>query len=104
MYPATSRPRRSGSRAAEHGARLAVLPEAFPTGYDITVFAQELPTLTEPEWLSPLQEIVDTTGITVVLNSAISRNDRNPLTDIVLSPVASPWDAYDKQHLYTLGR
>jgi predicted amidohydrolase len=95
-------------RASDDGADLAVFPEAFTTGYDDAVFAGPLPRLddarTDTGWIAPLQEVVDATGTTVVLNTAIECGDRRTLTDLVLSPGSAPWPAYDKQHLYASER
>jgi len=82
------------------GADLVVLPEAFATGYDDDVFRGRLPRVDETDWLAPLQEAVEETGATVVLNTALDRGDRRTLTDLVLAPGREPWAAYDKQHLH----
>jgi predicted amidohydrolase len=81
-------------------AELVVLPEAFATGYDAAVFRGPLPRAGESAWLAPLQEAVEETGSTVVLNTALDRGDSRTLTDLVLAPGREPWAAYDKQHLY----
>jgi predicted amidohydrolase len=91
---------RLADRAVAEGARLIVFPEAFATGYDVEVFAGPLPTLDDPAWLAPLQGVVDSAGVTVILNSAIEQAGRRTLTDIVLAPRVAPWAAYDKQHLH----
>lgn len=88
------------AEAAERGARLVVLPEAFVTGYDLAVFEGVLPTLDDISWLRPLQDAVDASGVVVVLNTALDRGDRRTLTDLVLARGRSPWPAYDKQHMY----
>lgn len=87
-------------RAAEADAQLVAFPEAFVTGYDDSVFAGPLPRASDLAWLAPLQNVVDATGIVVVLNSALDHGDRRALTDLVLAPNRPPWVAYDKQHLY----
>lgn len=81
-------------------AGLVVLPEAFATGYDDAVFRGPLPRAGESAWLAPLQEAVEETGSTVVLNTALDRGGSRTLTDVVLAPGREPWAAYDKQHLY----
>jgi predicted amidohydrolase len=88
-------------RAADAGADLALFPEAFATGYDDEVFARSLPTLDDPQWLAPLQETVDATGVVVVLNTALG-HDHAPavLADLVLAPGEQPVSAYAKQHLH----
>lgn len=87
-------------RATSDGARLVVFPEAFVTGYDHAAFESTTPNLADVSWLSRLQDLVDETGVVVVLNSAIDHGDRRALTDLVLSPHRAPWAAFDKQHLY----
>ena len=82
------------------GADVVVFPEAFATGYDDAVFAGPLPRLDDPGWLDPLQEAVEETGATVVLNTALDRGERRTLTDVVLARGEEPWAAYDKQHLH----
>jgi len=91
-------------RAAAQGVELLVFPEAFVTGYDDGVFGGALPTPTDLAWLEPLRAAVDAHGLTVVLNTALDRGDRRTLTDVVLTPHAEPWLAYDKQHLYAAER
>jgi predicted amidohydrolase len=86
------------TRRAE--ADVVVLPEAFATGYDEDVFRGPLPRVEEAAWLAPLQDAVEETGATVVLNTALDRGDARTLTDVVLAPGREPWAAYDKQHLY----
>lgn len=88
------------AEAAKAGARLVVFPEAFATGYDAAVFAAPLPVMTELSWLAPLQKVVDATGTTVVLNSALDHGDRRALTDVIVAPRRAPVAAYDKQHLH----
>ena len=87
-------------RAAAQGARLVVLPEAVTTGYDPGAFAGALPPSADLSWLDRLQEAVERTGTTVVLNTPLDRGVHRTLTDLVLSPGTAPWVAYDKQHLY----
>lgn len=88
------------SRAVDAGVALAVLPEAAATGYDPTVFRGDLPTLEDTSWLAPIREVVDATGVVVVVNSALDRGDRKTLTSLVLTANQEPWAAYDKQHLF----
>ncbi len=87
-------------QAAAAGVDVIVFPEAFVTGYDDSIFAGTLPTLTDLTWLSDVQRAVDETDIVVVLNTALDRGDRRSLTDLVLTPRQPPLAAYDKQHLY----
>lgn len=91
-------------QAAAAGANLVVFPEAFVTGYDDAAFQAPLPSLSDLSWLTPLQNIIDATGVTVVLNTALDHGDRRALTDLVLAPRRTPWAAYDKQHLYASER
>ena len=91
-------------RAASAGARLVVFPEAFVTGYDHEAFQATTPSLSDLDWLTPVQHLVDETGTVVVLNSAIDHGGYRALTDLVLSPRQAPWVAYDKQHLYASER
>lgn len=91
-------------QAAAAGANLVVFPEAFVTGYDDAAFQAPLPSLSDLSWLTPLQNIVDATGVTVVLNTALDHGDRRALTDLVLEPRRTAWAAYDKQHLYASER
>lgn len=86
--------------AADGAADLVVFPEAFATGYDDAVFRGTLPRIEEAGWLAPLQEAVEETRATVVLNTALDRGGATTLTDVVLAPGREPWAAYDKQHLY----
>jgi predicted amidohydrolase len=86
--------------AADLAVDLVVFPEAFATGYDDEVFRGPLPREDDTAWLAPLQEAVEDTGATVVLNSGLDRGDRRALTDLVLAPGRAPWAAYDKPHLY----
>jgi predicted amidohydrolase len=88
----------SWTRRAE--ADLVVFPEAFATGYDDAAFRGPLPRADVTDWLVPLQEAVDETGTTVVLNTALDRGGSRTLSDLVLAPGREPWAAYDKQHLY----
>jgi predicted amidohydrolase len=45
------------SQAADQGARLVLLPEAFLTGYDLAAFAGPLPSADDLDgaWLDPLR-------------------------------------------------
>jgi predicted amidohydrolase len=85
-------------------ADLVVFPEVFSTGYDEAVFRAPLPRLDDTGWLDPLQEAVEETGATVVLNTPLDRGDVRTLTDVVLAPGREPWAAYDKQHIYSSER
>ena len=91
-------------QAIGEGADLIDFPEAFVTGYDDAVFAGPLPRADDLSWLTPLQDLVDAAGVTVVLNTPLEHADRRALTDLVLTPRRPPWLAYDKQHLYASER
>ncbi len=56
--------------AAERGAQVVVLPEAFLTGYDLDVFAGPLPSLVDLP-LDPLRDAARDTGAVVVASSAL---------------------------------
>ncbi|WZH36611.1 MAG: carbon-nitrogen hydrolase family protein [Microbacterium enclense] len=86
--------------AAVGGADLVLFPEAAVTGYDDRAFSGPLPELTTGEWWRPVQDAVDRTGVTAVVNTAFEREKRRTLTDVVLTPGRDPLAAYDKQHLY----
>lgn len=90
---------RLAAEAADRGARLIVTPEAFATGYDLTVFDEPLPGLQEQGWLAPLQQVADG-GVTVVLNTALAQDGRRLLADVVLTAGRPATYAYAKQHLY----
>ncbi|MDQ1122363.1 carbon-nitrogen hydrolase family protein [Microbacterium trichothecenolyticum] len=87
-------------QAAAGGADLVLFPEAVVTGYDNAVFAGPLPGLDDTDWLAPVREAVDRTGVIAIVNSALQRESRRTLTDLLLVPGRAPLAAYDKQHLY----
>ncbi|MFC4224774.1 carbon-nitrogen hydrolase family protein [Lysinibacter cavernae] len=95
---------RLATQATTAGAEFLVFPEAFATGYDARVFAQPLPTLAEPSWLLPLQTVIDATGATAVLNTALDHGGYRGLTDLLLTPGQPATAAYRKQHLYNSER
>ncbi len=87
-------------QAYDEGARLLVLPEAFLTGYDATTFGGSLPSvadLTGP-LLDPLREAASA-GVTVVVSTALQREDTRTLAMVVVRPDGSVAAPYDKQHL-----
>ncbi|WP_377324312.1 carbon-nitrogen hydrolase family protein [Pimelobacter simplex] len=82
-------------------ARVAVLPEAFLTGYDAAAFAAPptLVTLSGPV-LDPLRAAAGATGTTVVASPALARAaGRRTLSAIVVEPDGTVAAPYDKQHL-----
>ncbi len=87
-------------RASAEKVDVIVFPEAFVTGYDDAAFTGPLPASKDLDWLDPVQQAVDETGMLVVLNTALDRGGSSTLTDIVLAPGSGPVLAYDKQHLY----
>jgi predicted amidohydrolase len=86
--------------AAAGGADLVLFPEAAVTGYDDRAFAGPLPDLTASGWRSPVQDAVDRTGVTAVVNSALERDGCRALSDVIFTPGREPLAAYDKQHLH----
>lgn len=90
--------------SATAGANVVLFPEAFLTGYDETVFTGALPRLDDLDWLSPLQDAVDETGIIGVVNTAIQQGENRTLTDLVIAPGRPPAPVYAKQHLHASER
>ncbi|WP_298744861.1 nitrilase-related carbon-nitrogen hydrolase [uncultured Microbacterium sp.] len=72
-------------RASAEKVDVIVFPEAFVTGYDDAAFTGPLPASKDLDWLDPVQQAVDETGMLVVLNTALDRGGSSTLTDIVLS-------------------
>lgn len=85
--------------AADRGAELVVFPEAFTTGYDLGILAGAVPAA-DLRWAAPVQQAVDTTGVTAVVNSALQDGDRRTLSSVVLRPGAEPSAPYAKQNLH----
>jgi predicted amidohydrolase len=84
--------------AAEQGAQVVVLPEAFLTGYDLDVFAASLPALVDLP-LDPLLDAARETGAVVVASSALEAQGVKTLSSVVVQPDGSVDVPYDKQHL-----
>lgn len=91
---------RLAHRAADQGARLVVLPEAFLTGYDEAVFAGELPEASELSWLDPLAATAAELDLWVVAGAVLRRDDDRRMSLVVVSPQGGATAPYDKQHLF----
>lgn len=87
--------------AGERGARLVVLPEAFLTGYDDSVFVGELPTMAVMDGavLDPLRLAAASYDLTVVASAALQREVGRTLSAVVVRPDGEVVAPYDKQHL-----
>lgn len=88
-------------RAADEGVRLLVLPEAFLTGYDATVFAGPLPEVAtlEAGWLDAVREASAAGDVVVVVGTALARGDHRRLSQVVVRPDGTLAAPYDKQFL-----
>lgn len=89
------------ARAADEGARLLVLPEAFLTGYDAAAFAGPLPEeadLAGPA-LDALRAAVVAGEVTVVVGTALRRGAQSRLSQVVVRPDGGTTAPYDKQFL-----
>ena len=84
--------------AAEQGAEVVVLPEAFLTGYDLAVFAGPLPSLVDLP-LAPLVTAARETGAVVVASSALADGGVATLSSVVVQPDGAVDVPYDKKHL-----
>lgn len=81
--------------AADRGARMLVLPEAFLTGSD--VFTGALPDV-EALDLAALEQAARDTGVTTVVGAALARSGEKVLASVVVGPGGSGVP-YVKQHL-----
>ena len=84
--------------AADQGARVVVLPEAYLTGYDLDVFAGTLPSLVDLP-LDALRHAARDTGTVVVASSALAAEGVATLSSVVVHPDGAVDVPYDKQHL-----
>jgi 5-aminopentanamidase len=84
--------------AADQGARVVVLPEAYLTGYDLDVFACPLPSLVDLP-LDKLRDAARDTGAVVVASSALAAEGVATLSSVVVHPDGAVDVPYDKQHL-----
>jgi predicted amidohydrolase len=84
--------------AADRGARVVVLPEAYLTGYDLDVFAGPLPSLVDLP-LDALRDAARDTGTVVVASSALAAEGIATLSSVVVHPDGAVDVPYDKQHL-----
>ena len=84
--------------AADQGARVVVLPEAYLTGYDLDVFAGTLPSLVDLP-LDALRDAARDTGSVVVASSALAAEGVATLSSVVVHPDGEVDVPYDKQHL-----
>jgi 5-aminopentanamidase len=84
--------------AADQGARVVVLPEAYLTGYDLDVFAGPLPSLVDLP-LDKLRDAARDTGAVVVASSALAAEGVATLSSVVVHPDGAVDVPYDKQHL-----
>lgn len=89
-------------QAAERGARLVLLPEAFLTGYDPASFAGDLPQDEglDDGWLDPLVGVATGGDLTIVVSGALQRADARTLSLLVVRPTGEVIAPYDKQHLF----
>lgn len=87
--------------AADQGARLVLLPEAFLTGYDIAAFQGQLPSADDFDggWLDPVRDVARAAAAYVLVNTGLDRGDRRTLTTLLIRPDGQAVAAYDKQHL-----
>jgi 5-aminopentanamidase len=84
--------------AADGGAQVVVLPEAYLTGYDNDVFDGPLPGLVDLP-LDPIRDAARDTGTVVVVGSALAAGGVATLSSVVVHPDGSVDVPYDKQHL-----
>jgi 5-aminopentanamidase len=84
--------------AADEGAQIVVLPEAFLTGYDLDLFSGPLPSLVDLP-LDPLRAAARETGSVVVTGCALEAGGVKTLSSVTVQPDGAVDVPYDKQHL-----
>ena len=90
------------SQAADQGAKLVLLPEAFLTGYDLGAFAGPLPSSEDLDgaWLDPLRAAAADGDCIVVASTGLDRGVTKALSLLVIRPSGAVSAPYDKQHLF----
>ena len=90
------------AQAADQGARLVLLPEAFLTGYDHGAFAGPLPSSDDLDgaWLDPLRAAAAEGSCIVVASTGLDRGAAKALSLLVIRPSGAVSAPYDKQHLF----
>jgi 5-aminopentanamidase len=86
--------------AAERGARVAVLPELFLTGYDESAWTHDIGLSLDDDRLAPLSEVARSTSTVVVVGAAVRRAlDESTISVLVIDDRGEISAPYDKQHL-----
>ena len=86
--------------AADRGARVVVLPEAYLTGYDEAARTHDASLALDDEALAPLSEVARARSVVVVVGAAVRRAlDESTLSVLVVDAQGEVSAPYDKQHL-----
>lgn len=90
------------AQAADAGARLVLLPEAFLTGYAAAAFAGTIPSDSDLDgaWLDPLRTAAADGQAVVVVSTPLQRGSVRTLSLLVIRPSGEVSAPYDKQHLF----